>query len=142
MSEVSLGDVRGLVLQKLNEETDEFRRALHAILKSKGFERTFAGNRSAMYNWDYKRLTEAVSICGWHGTGKKGTNRWWGDSKTVMNLYYTAPGARPSAYQKIVEIDNFTSQYSEPKDTRTIEDLLKAHTEGVAKMLVFVRALP
>lgn len=142
--DISIGDVKGLQLLKLNEETTEFRQTLHAILKSKGFERTFAGNRSAMYDWTYTRGKEVVAISGWHGTGKKGTNRHWGDARTVMVLYHGLTLGR--ADKMIIRIDNFTGSTfdkddNEIPDTRSMIDLLKGHTEGVAKMLAFVRNL-
>lgn len=136
----SLGDVRGLQLIALNEETDTFRKQMHAILKSKGFERLHALNRSAMYDWRYVRKTEEISLDGWHGTGKRGTNRWWGDCKTVMCLYHIPDNTKRYQSACVVKIDNF-GMAEDDEPVITTADLLKGHTDGVAKMLAFVREL-
>ncbi len=71
----------------LSMKTADLLKWAHATLKSKGFERIRASTASAMFDWKYQRGTRYITLDGWHGTGKKGTCRNFGDLKLCFSLY-------------------------------------------------------
>jgi hypothetical protein len=71
----------------LSMKTADLLKWAHQTLKDKGFERTHAGIASAMFEWRYQRDGRHIVLDGWHGTGKKGTCRHFGDLKLCFSLY-------------------------------------------------------
>jgi hypothetical protein len=74
----------------MSAATEEAIKKIHNMLKDRGF--TYEGNRilSATYNRIYVRGPRRIEVCGWHGTGKRGTCRWFGDLKTLFSMYDTS----------------------------------------------------
>lgn len=73
--------------QQFSDTTADFLKWLQAQLKSRGWTRTEAATRSAMYHWTFEKGERRITIDGWHGTGKRGTSRWYGDLKSVFSFY-------------------------------------------------------
>lgn len=71
-------------------QTEVFLRAIQQVLKAKGFKRVDARNRSAMFEWTFQRDDRILNLNGWHGTGQRGTCRWFGDLKAILSLYDNA----------------------------------------------------
>lgn len=109
-----------------NDKVDAFRKQLHAILKAKGFIRE-TGNQSALYHWEYTRGTRRIAINGWHGTGKPGTNRFWGHEKSFFTL--------------IDSITGFNVAVECPNSADSLEWLLTTHDQKMAEALQYVRSL-
>jgi hypothetical protein len=71
----------------VNEVVEAGRKEILALMKSKGYKQK-TSIASAMYQTDFEKHGVVVySIDGWHGTGKRGTCRWYGDSKSIFALY-------------------------------------------------------
>lgn len=95
-----IDELRGQLLVVNNAKVDAFKKEFNAIMRSKGWARG-ARTASALYTITYwqadavpKRFQGAnirrLSISGWHGTGTRGTCRWFGDSKSFFDLYDSA----------------------------------------------------
>ena len=65
---------------------------IQKMLKAKGYTRTDARLQSAMYQWTFRNGQREIGITGWHGTGKKGTCRWFGDLKSIHTIFDNQPG--------------------------------------------------
>ena len=76
-----------IVKQDFSQKTAEFLTWMQQALKARGWVRTDARNQSALYNWTFEKGERKINIIGWHGTGKRGTSRWYGDLKTLFTLY-------------------------------------------------------
>lgn len=133
----SLGDLRtgNPLLTQCNEQVDTFRKTFHSIMKSKGYERK-AALQSALYHWDYTQGSWApgkrrIAITGWHGTGRRGTNRWWGDAKTFFNMYDTAvPG-----FKAVVDVPSSVMMTGD----HVYRELLDLQQLGMDAALAYVR---
>lgn len=89
----SLHELRGDALARNNEKVDAFRTEFHRLMKQSGWMRK-TSIQSAMYEWVYTKAGRVMSIDGWHGTGTRGTNRFWGPTKTFFSLYVRGDGFR------------------------------------------------
>jgi hypothetical protein len=88
--------LRGNALEANNAKVDAFRRDFHRVMLAKGYVRE-ARIRSALYDWTYWQgkppakgmpiKQRRLSISGWHGTGRPGTSRFWGEAKSFFGLY-------------------------------------------------------
>jgi len=70
-----------------NKPTDVVYASIKALLKANGYKykRSLA---SAIEELEFtKDGKQTITICGWHGGGKKGTNRHFGDVKICLSLY-------------------------------------------------------
>lgn len=76
-----------IIKQDFSQKTAEFLTWLQTELKRRGWIRSDARLQSALYHWTFTKGERSIRISGWHGTGKKGTARWFGDLKTVFSLY-------------------------------------------------------
>jgi hypothetical protein len=76
-----------IVKQDFSKKTAEFLTWMQQTLWARGWIRTDARLQSALYNWTFEKGERKIMITGWHGTGKKGTARWFGDLKTLLTLY-------------------------------------------------------
>lgn len=72
---------------EVSRKTEIFLKGIQAVLKGKGFTRTDARLQSAMFHWEFQRGDRKLCITGWHGTGKRGTSRWYGDLKALLSFY-------------------------------------------------------
>jgi len=73
--------------EAVTRQTETFLKSAQAILKSKGFIRVDARLQSAMFHWEFKKGDRILVITGWHGTGKRGTSRWFGNLKAILSIY-------------------------------------------------------
>jgi hypothetical protein len=55
-------------------------------MRARGYTQTTV-KHSAQYSTEFVRGTTKFTIDGWHGTGQRGTCRWFGDLKTIFTLY-------------------------------------------------------
>ena len=101
MKLVTLGELPCDRSSAVSDSVATFLRAAHSLLVSSGWRCERKAIRSAMYNWDYTRSGHTLVLCGWHGTGKPGTCRWFGDTKTFFGLHHHEPGAKACAAQKV-----------------------------------------
>jgi len=70
-----------------NKPTEETYKRIKALLKANGYKyrRSLA---SALEEMEFsKEGMPDITLCGWHGTGKRGTNRWYGDVKCCLSLF-------------------------------------------------------
>ena len=95
--------------EAVSSQTVIFLKSVQMLLKQKGFVRTDARNVSAMFVWDFKKGNREIQIVGWHGTGRRGTNRWYGDLKAVLTVFDNKPyiGTKDEKYRmhKVVDMD-------------------------------------
>jgi hypothetical protein len=87
MSKIATLGERPAEEEAVSGQTTVFLKSVQAILKSKGFVRTDARLQSAMFHWEFKKGDRIMVITGWHGTGKRGTSRWFGDLKAILSIY-------------------------------------------------------
>lgn len=85
---VSMHEMRGSMLEKNNQDVQAFIDAAHILLKAKGWKYDGQKLTSALYDRTYSKDGFTVVIGGWHGTGKRGTCRWFGACKSFMNLWH------------------------------------------------------
>lgn len=71
----------------VSAQTEGFLKDAQWILKQRGFTRTDARKTSALFNWTFERGDRKIHLSGWHGTGKRGTNRWYGDLKALLDVH-------------------------------------------------------
>jgi hypothetical protein len=91
---------------------------LQSVLKFKGFKRVDARLQSAQYHWTFKNADgREIVLVGWHGTGKRGTCRWFGDLKSIHHVYDNQQGGKRESWAKPVKqlefdiIDGTVEQY-------------------------------
>jgi hypothetical protein len=87
MSKIATLNERPAEEKAVSQQTEIFLKSTLAILKSKGFARVDARLQSAMFHWEFKKGDRIVVITGWHGTGKRGTSRWFGNLKAILGIY-------------------------------------------------------
>lgn len=138
-----LGDISGQLLINNNHKVDTFRREFGAIMRAKGWAR-HARTVSALYDVAYwqadavpargqGRGIRKLTIGGWHGTGTRGTCRWFGDTKTFFSLYDSAvPGHKP--------VVDFKHGVLGAKGM-THEQLLEEHIKTMAAALEYIRKM-
>lgn len=79
-----------------NDEVDQFRKWVSTTLKGKGFTAQPARRTSALVEHTFVRGTTRLSMSGWHGTGRPGTNRFYGAGKSIFNVcVYEASTFKP-----------------------------------------------
>lgn len=88
MYDTSIGEMRGEQLRKNNQDVQDFIDSAHVALRAKGWKYEGQRLRSALYEREYKKDGQSVCISGWHGTGKRGTCRWFGDGKSFFDFGY------------------------------------------------------
>lgn len=72
---------------EVTAQTEVALKIFQRILKSKGYTRTKARTVSAMFEWTFEQGARRIVLSGWHGTGTRGTSRWYGDLKAVLSLF-------------------------------------------------------
>lgn len=87
MSKIATLSERPAEEAAVTRQTEAFLKSTLAILKSKGFARVDVRLQSAMFHWEFKKGDRILVITGWHGTGKRGTSRWFGDLKAILSIY-------------------------------------------------------
>ncbi len=110
-----------------NGKVDAFRKTVHALLKSAGWVRE-VGIQSALYHWEWKRGNQCISMYGWHGTGKKGTCRYWGSSKSFFNLYHI---------DGIDHLKHIESPISDPH----LANLLVVQDQKMAEVIRYIQSI-
>lgn len=87
MSKIATLNERPAEEEAVSSQTLMFLKSMQAVLKAKGYQRTDARNQSAMFHWEFKKGDRIIVVTGWHGTGKRGTSRWFGDLKAILSIY-------------------------------------------------------
>ena len=111
-----------------NGKVDDFRKRVHTILKSRGWER-HTSLQSALYHWEWTRGNHKVIVSGWHGTGKRGTCRHFGNSKSFFSMYHYEGHAK--ALKKI----------ESPNGDPHLDALLAKQDEKMAEVIRYVQSL-
>ena len=86
MSKIASLNERPAEEEAVTRQTETFLKSVQAILKSKGFVRVDARLQSAMFHWEFIKGDRVIFITGWHGTGKRGTSRWYGNLKAILSI--------------------------------------------------------
>jgi hypothetical protein len=73
--------------EAVTNQTEVFLKSLQTVLKVKGFKREKARLISAMFEWTFVKGDRRIVVNGWHGTGQRGTCRWFGDLKAILSIY-------------------------------------------------------
>jgi len=124
---VSINELRGQELRDNDLKVDTFLASVHRILKAKGF--TYKRSlQSALYHAEFTCINRRISISGWHGTGKRGTSRWYGEGKTFFSLYDSATGD----HNAVVNV---------PIIAPTVQELQDAQHDGMVRALAYLKAL-
>ncbi len=121
---VAMHEMRGQMLEKNNEDVQEFVNTAHLLLKTKGWK--YEGQRliSALYERRYTRGEFSVTVGGWHGGGKRGTSRFYGASKSFLDLFYSRGFKQLSKVEaKLHDCDTFEELIAE--QARAMEEALK-----------------
>ena len=126
----SLSEQSSAGIQVMNDAVHEFRKQVHAHLKSCGFVRKVS-TQSALYQWQYTREKRIVTIDGWHGTGKRGTCRWFGDGCTFFDLYDNE-FVQKEKYKPVVSCKGYGKK---------LDEVLAAHTKAMKTALEYVRGI-
>lgn len=93
----------------VSEETAVFLSQFQRVMKSKGFTRTHNSIASALYDMTFTRGKRKISISGWHGTGRPGTNRYFGSLKSFLAMYDNRECMEEMHRKKrIIDIDSTT----------------------------------
>lgn len=117
--------------QAFSDTTAEFLKWLQVTLKARGWVRTDARLQSALYNWTFQKGERQINITGWHGTGKRGTSRWYGDLKTLFTLYDNRSPARP---------DPADHRMREVFDLSCIDGTVEEHAQQLAAIRAYIMA--
>lgn len=72
--------------QTLSEKHGAFLARMHKFLVACGWKRTDDSRQSAMFHKVYTRDQRTIYLTGWHGGGKPGTSRNYGNLKLVFGL--------------------------------------------------------
>lgn len=123
---VALHEMRGQMLEKNNEGVKLFLDSAAYLLKGKGWKYEGQKIRSAMYERTYVRNGFSITLCGWHGNGKPGGERFYGAGKSFFSLYY-CEGYKTKSN---IDVDIHNSD--------TFEELIAVHAAGMAKALQFI----
>jgi hypothetical protein len=102
---------------------------IHKALKDKGFAYAREIRRSALYHRQYVRGDRSIEISGWHGSGKRGTGRWFGSLKTLLAVY--------DSNQREPIIDSFPGMLH----TTDLAVVIETHRTGIARAKAYVDAL-
>lgn len=142
----NIGDLKGEALLKNNENVQFFRATLNNIMRQKGWARE-ASNQSALIHITFwqcgavpKRgnplclTTRRVEVTGWHGTGTRGTCRWFGDTKTFFAMYDSGV----KGYKPVVE----SAESILNSDGLPLPMLVEAQVKAMAAALEYARKLP
>lgn len=78
--------------KEITEKTSELLTWAHKYLTAAGWIRTVDDRRSAMFQKIYKRGQRHVVLSGWHGGGKPGTSRNYGNTKLLFSIGDNHPG--------------------------------------------------
>jgi hypothetical protein len=135
IGQVSIDQANGFEIERLNKATTHFLMTIQVILKSKGFVRTSAARRSATYEWRFERKSDGrtISIDGWHGTGRLGTNRFWGFGKTFFSLYDN----KSFKDEQHKPVFDFTGYADSSK--KTVKDLIDDQIKICEKALDYIK---
>lgn len=80
-------------VDEISKENAEALTWAHKFLIAHGWTRVRDNRISAMFEKQYNRGDKTVFIKGWHGTGKPGTNRHYGNLKLIFSFSsYTTIG--------------------------------------------------
>lgn len=74
------------VSAELSQKTADFLTSIHEFLMASGWKRTSDLRLSAMFEKVYERDQRQLVLSGWHGGGKPGTNRNYGDLKLLFGI--------------------------------------------------------
>ena len=117
--------------QAFSDTTAEFLKWMQGALKARGWVRTDARLQSALYHWTFEKGERKINITGWHGTGKRGTSRWYGDLKTLFTLYDNRSPARPDpADRRMLEVINLSC----------IDGTVEQHAKQLEAIRAYIRA--
>ncbi len=125
----SMHEMRGEMLLKNNMAVEEFIRDVHLMLKAKGWKYEGQSLQSALYDRRYTKGEFNIAISGWHGTGKRGTCRWFGDSKSFLGLWHCK---------------GFKSDFDirvNLHDCDTFQEIIDRQDRGMAEALKFIAQL-
>lgn len=120
---VAMHEMRGAMLVKNNQDVQAFIDAAHILLKAKGWKYDGQRYQSALYDRTYSKDGFFVDISGWHGTGKRGTCRWFGDAKSFLYLYHRL------GFKTVSKVD------VNLHDCNTFEELIDRQDKGMMKAL-------
>lgn len=87
MTKISVLNERPTEERAVTQQTEIFLKSAQAALKEKGFVRENARIASAIFEWTFVKGERRIVVYGWHGTGKRGTSRWFGDLKALLIIY-------------------------------------------------------
>lgn len=124
-----LDELQGEALIRNNERVEDFRRQFNTIMRNKGFvvKRSL---QSALVHLEYTKGIRRITISGWHGTGKPGTCRHFGDTKTFFCLNDTDRGRWAAVEYDVLGQNSWT-----------LEQAIKAHNDAMDAALEYIRAL-
>lgn len=117
---------------ELNDAVESARKEILSLMKARGYTQKTT-RQSALYQTDFvKGGKTAFVIDGWHGSGKRGTCRWFGDGKTIFALYDVRQEG--SAGRVKVALD---SKYYHEEE---IQNNVGAQKEVIAKIIAYLKA--
>ena len=119
--------------QEMSAESEAAIKHIHSVLKSKGFTYDRESKQSALYHRRYTRGTRSIEISGWHGTGRKGTCRWFGDLKTLFCLF--------DSVLEAPIMDSFPYMVHGKDGDASLANAIETHRRGIARAKNYVDSL-
>ena len=119
-----------IVKQDFSQKTAEFLTWMQGALKARGWVRTDARLQSALYHWTFEKGERKINITGWHGTGKRGSVRWFGDLKTLFSFYDNQPDGKALPNDK---------RMRQVFDLNCIDGTVEQHAEHLNAIGTYIR---
>jgi hypothetical protein len=120
----ALHELSDAALAPINERVTEFQKAFHAHMRAHGYERKVS-TQSALFNWDYVKGNHRITIDGWHGTGRRGTSRFYGAAKSFHSLY----DSKVPGYKAVIDVEILGDSHAE---------LIAAQDKGMKEALEYI----
>ena len=92
----------------LSQKTTDLLTSVHKFLIASGWKRISDRRLSAMFEKAYERDQRQLVLSGWHGGGKPGTNRNYGDLKLLFGIGDNQPygkGPREPYAKEFLSLD-------------------------------------